>query len=149
MIKIYTIEKTKKDNFSELNSYYKKMIMPFSKISEENMLNKEIIKAQNIGEKEAKKSYTNAFKPYMKSYNICLDVQGVKLDTYEFTKLFDKNISFFIAGAYGFEYSFVSSCDKSISLSNLTFSHKLAKTILYEQIYRALCIKNNHPYHKK
>jgi 23S rRNA (pseudouridine1915-N3)-methyltransferase len=113
-------------------------------------MNKDISKAHSIGEKEAKQSYTNSFSPFLKTkiYSICLDVKAKQLDTFEFAKLFDKNISFFIGGAYGFEPSFISKCDKSISLSSLTFSHKLAKTVLYEQIYRALCIKNNHPYHK-
>ena len=111
-------------------------------------MNKNISKAHSIGEREARKSYTESFTPFMKTYSICLDVKGEKLDTFEFTKLFDKNVSFFIGGAYGFESSFVSKCDRSISLSGLTFSHKLAKTVLYEQIYRALCIRNNHPYHK-
>jgi hypothetical protein len=37
---------------------------------------------------------------------------------------------------------------KIISLSRLTYAHKIAKVVLFEQIYRGLCIKNNHPYHK-
>ena len=151
MIKIYSIEKIKKDNFFELNSYFHKLISPFSKIEEINIMDKNITKAHNIGEKEAKQSYYHTFKPYIqdkKTLNIALDVKAKSLDTFEFKNLFDKNISFFIAGAYGFDRDFISLCDTSISLSKLTFSHKLAKTILYEQIYRALCIKNNHPYHK-
>ena len=111
-------------------------------------MNKRISKAQSLGEEEAKQSYTDSFSPLLKTYSICLDVQGDKLDTFEFARLFDKKISFFIGGAYGFQPSFISNCDESISLSSLTLSHKLAKTVLYEQIYRALCIKNNHPYHK-
>jgi len=148
LIKIYSIEKVKKDHFYELNQNYKKLISSFSKIQEQSIMNKSIVKAHNIGEKEAKDIYANTFEPLKGIFNIALDVKGERLNTKEFSKLFEKKIVFFIGGAYGFSDSFISSCDKSISLSPLTFSHKLAKTILYEQIYRALCIKNNHPYHK-
>ncbi|MDN5377136.1 MAG: rRNA (pseudouridine1915-N3)-methyltransferase, partial [Sulfurospirillum sp.] len=43
---------------------------------------------------------------------------------------------------------FLKKTDKVISLSKLTYAHKIAKVVLLEQIYRGLCIKNNHPYHK-
>ena len=43
---------------------------------------------------------------------------------------------------------FLSLCDSVISLSNLTFAHKIATLILSEQIFRSLSIINNHPYHK-
>ena len=36
---------------------------------------------------------------------------------------------------------------KLISLSMLTFSHELAFSVALEQIYRARCIIENHPYH--
>lgn len=36
---------------------------------------------------------------------------------------------------------------KLISLSKLTFAHELAFAVALEQIYRARCIMENHPYH--
>jgi len=39
-------------------------------------------------------------------------------------------------------------CDTTISLSDLTMAHKVANVVLTEQIFRALSIQNNHPYHK-
>ena len=72
------------------------------------------------------------------------------LDSFEFSKLFlaKNKVSFFIGGAYGLSTNFKSKMDKIISLSKMTFAHKIAKLVLYEQIFRGLCINANHPYHK-
>ena len=111
---------------------------------------KDIAKAQTIGENESKKIYTKSYLPYLKGYNIALDVLGKSVDSFAFSKLLeDKNeVNFFIGGAFGFENEFLSLCDSVISLSNLTFAHKIATLILSEQIFRSLSIINNHPYHK-
>lgn len=126
------------------------MIKRFANFKEMVLFNKEIAASQNKGSKEGKKSYTKAFEPYVKGYSISLDVEGEKLDSYEFSEIFEKsaNINFFIAGAYGFEKEFLNKTQKVISLGSLTYAHKIAKIVLFEQIYRGLCIKANHPYHK-
>ena len=56
--------------------------------------------------------------------------------------------AFVVGGAYGVEEAVIQKCHYSLSLSNLTFSHKVAKVVVSEQIYRAFCLINNHPYHK-
>src|SRR3989339_912062 len=53
-----------------------------------------------------------------------------------------------IGGAAGLDKSLYHKSNQLLSLSPLTFPHKLARLILIEQIYRAYTIKNNHPYHK-
>ena len=37
---------------------------------------------------------------------------------------------------------------KILALSKMVFPHKIARLILVEQLYRAKCIINRHPYHK-
>jgi 23S rRNA (pseudouridine1915-N3)-methyltransferase len=149
-INIYSIEKRKSDEFSKIIENQKKMIQKYAQIKEISIFNKKISSAQNRDAIIAKESYTEAFLPYMDGYNIALHPAGSEMDSFEFSKNFD-NISilnFFIAGAYGFEERFLRKCDKVISLSKLTYSHKIAKVVLFEQIFRALSIVNNHPYHK-
>lgn len=149
-IKIFSIEKSTDKSIEALSQEYKKMISRFSSVEDVVLFNKQIAQAQSIGEKEAKESYSKVYEPYLKGYNVCLDVQGSPLDSYEFSKLFENevNINFFIGGAYGFHEEFLNKAHKVISLSTLTYAHKIAKVVLYEQIYRGLCIKENHPYHK-
>ena len=89
------------------------------------------------------------FEKYtQEGFNIILTPEGKLVDSFEFSNFFEHSkINFFIAGAYGFEEEFKKK-GINISLSPLTMSHKIAKIVLFEQIYRALAIKNNHPYHK-
>jgi 23S rRNA (pseudouridine1915-N3)-methyltransferase len=56
-------------------------------------------------------------------------------------------IFFLIAGAEGFSDEVLKACQERISLSELTFPHKLARILLVEQLYRAQTIRSGHPYH--
>ena len=149
-IKVFSIEKSGDNHIDALNKEFIKMISKSASVDDIVLFNKQIAKAQVKGAKEAKESYTRTYEPYLKGYNIALDVEGKECNSFEFSKIFDNviNINFFIGGAYGFNKEFLDQTQKVISLSKLTFAHKIAKTVLYEQIYRGLCIKNNHPYHK-
>ena len=116
-----------------------------------SIFNKQIGKAQTIGEKESQQSYNDVFIPKLDTgYNIALDVLGKKVDSFKFSNLLqDKGtVNFFIGGAFGFDRAFLTKCDNVISLSELTYAHKIANIVLCEQIFRSLCILNNHPYHK-
>lgn len=149
-INIYQIAKNDKDEFSPIIANFIKMSSKYAKVEIHNLFNKQIGKAQTIGEKEAQSSYSEVFVPKLSGYNIALDVLGKPLDSYKFSSLLEDKmiINFFIGGAFGFERGFLNRCDKIISLSELTFAHKIANIILLEQIFRGLCISNNHPYHK-
>ena len=147
---VYTIEKKKSDFFSKIIDNQKNMIQKYAQIEEIALFNKKVSAAQNRDAIMAKESYTEVFSPYMKGKSIALHPEGKVLDSFEFSKIFDTSVvlNFFIAGAYGFEERFLERADAVVSLSHLTFSHKIAKVVLYEQIYRALTIQNKHPYHK-
>ena len=149
-VKVFTIEKNSDKTLEAIANEYTKMISRFGKIEEIKIFNKQIASAQMIGEKEARASYTKAYEPYLKGYNVALDVEGEQLSSEQFSALFDQDVSinFFIGGAFGFDEVFLGKTQKIISLSRLTYAHKIAKVVLFEQIYRGLCIKNNHPYHK-
>lgn len=57
-------------------------------------------------------------------------------------------ICFVIGGSFGLSKDIKNLSDKVISASNFTFPHRLFRIILIEQIYRAVSIINNMPYHK-
>jgi 23S rRNA (pseudouridine1915-N3)-methyltransferase len=54
---------------------------------------------------------------------------------------------FVIGGAEGFSEEVLKTAKEKISLSDLTFPHKIARVLLVEQLYRAQTIRMGHPYH--
>ena len=88
--------------------------------------------------------------------NILLDEKGDVYKTIKFSKFIQekflyssKKIVFIIGGAYGFNKELKKTVQKKISLSKLTFTHDMARVILIEQIYRALTVIKNIPYHNQ
>ena len=85
---------------------------------------------------------------------ILMDEHGKEYRSIEFaTMLQDKmarsgrDLVFVIGGAYGFSKAVYQRCDGKISLSKMTFSHQMVRTIFTEQLYRAFTIMKGEPYH--
>ncbi len=74
---------------------------------------------------------------------------SVKFSEWLYDSLESKNdkLIFVIAGAEGHSPEMIALAQGKISLSTLTFPHKLARILFIEQFYRAQTIKRNHPYH--
>ena len=58
------------------------------------------------------------------------------------------HFQFVIGGPDGLADVILNRADETWSLSNLTFPHFLVRVLLAEQIYRALMLNVNHPYHR-
>lgn len=151
-INIYIVDKKSKDKlYAPLIEHYTKIARPFAQVEVFEIFTKEIAKAHDISTEASQKSYTLAFEKHLiGGYNIALDPESKEVDSFKFSNLLkDKGvINFFIGGAFGLEHNFITQCNNDISLGRITLSHKLAKVVLMEQIFRGLTILNNHPYHK-
>lgn len=89
------------------------------------------------------------------SHIIALDVKGESWDTPTLAKHIQRwqqlssHISFLVGGADGLSQECLTRANQRWSLSPLTFPHPLARIIVAEQLYRALSIIQNHPYHRE
>ena len=83
---------------------------------------------------------------------ISLSEEGAQFNSIELNSLLlnfkNKKINFLIGDADGISSYIKERSDLLLSLSPLTFPHELARLILIEQIYRAISISNNSPYHR-
>ena len=150
-IEIVSIAKKEKSIYDPLYKELEKMISRFAKVKDTEIFTKDVTKAHTISQDAAQKAYTKALEAHIgKDFCITLHPDGKLIDSFEFSKLLDDKMSvkFFIGGAYGFEESFLKKSNSVISLGKITMSHKIAKAVLLEQIYRGFSILSNHPYHK-
>lgn len=106
---------------------------------------------------QAMESEGKKILPYLndKTFVISLCVEGKEYDSMEFANLIDiivtnksSKISFVIGGPYGLSNEIKEKSDIKLSLSKMTFTHRLAKILLLEQIYRANNILAGGKYHK-
>jgi len=91
----------------------------------------------------------------VKQSAVLLDRNGEHLDSEGFVNFLssssEKGINqmfFIIGGATGLPKAVTSKANKLLAISKMVFPHKIARLILVEQLYRAKCIINRHPYHK-
>ena len=85
---------------------------------------------------------------------VLLDEHGRELRSVEFASELSammsrggKDMVFAIGGAYGFSPAVYNRADRKLSLSRMTFSHQMVRTIFAEQLYRAFTIMRGEPYH--
>lgn len=89
------------------------------------------------------------------AFVIALDIQGKQLGSEELSDFLgrrmvqgDGNIVFIIGGSLGLSSNVIERADFRLSFSKMTFPHQLMRVILLEQLYRAIKIMKNEPYHK-
>ena len=85
---------------------------------------------------------------------LLLDENGKEYNSVQFSALMQKqmntgikNVVFVVGGPYGFSDEVYKRANGKISLSKMTFSHQMVRLFFVEQLYRAMTILKNEPYH--
>lgn len=85
---------------------------------------------------------------------VLLDERGKSYTSIEWSQFIErelmgphKRIVFMIGGAYGFSPEIYRKAGAQLSLSRMTFSHQMIRLFFLEQLYRAMTILRNEPYH--
>ena len=86
---------------------------------------------------------------------VVLDEKGDDLTTLKLAKRLEawmqdgRDVALLIGGADGLDEEFKQQADDRLRLSSLTLPHGLARLVLCEQLYRAVSVLKNHPYHRE
>jgi 23S rRNA (pseudouridine1915-N3)-methyltransferase len=86
---------------------------------------------------------------------ILLDERGKTYSSAAFATYMEKQLSsssakriiFLVGGAYGFSPEVYQRANAQWSISTMTISHQIIRLFIMEQLYRAMTILNNEPYH--
>lgn len=87
---------------------------------------------------------------------ILLDEKGKEFRSMDFASFIQKQLNtgckeivIIIGGAYGISEAIDKKANFKIALSQMTFTHQFIRLILVEQLYRAMTILKNEPYHNE
>ena len=86
---------------------------------------------------------------------IALDERGKTLSSPDFSDLIGrarddgaKEVVFVIGGADGLDDAVRKRAQRTIAFGAMTWPHQIVRVLAAEQVYRAISIMGNHPYHK-
>lgn len=144
--------------FDDASAEYLKRLTPFAKV------NTVEIKQAPLSEKPSQTEITKALeaegaeitkKIPAGSMVIAMCIEGKQMSSEKFSRIFTdaaltgrSHITFIIGGSCGIADSVKRQADIRMSMSEMTFPHRLARVMLLEQIYRAFKIASGEKYHK-
>jgi len=157
-IQIIAVGKIKEKFLQEGIAEYEKRLHPYVKLKivelaeEKRPISASLSAGKGAMEKEGVRILA-AIPPG--SFIIALDVKGTGWSSEELAEFFrqkelaGKNqITFVIGGDLGLSPEVLARSGMRLSLSNMTFTHPMARFLLLEQVYRACRITSGEPYHK-
>jgi len=153
-IKLLYVGKTDEKSLLNLIQKYEKRIknfISFDLIQINDLKNTKNLPVEQQKEKEGE-LILQKLSP--SDFVVLLDEKGQEYTSKKFAAFLQKkmnsgikNLVFVIGGPYGFSSKVYQRANSQLALSQMTFSHQLIRLIFVEQLYRALSILHNHPYH--
>lgn len=152
-ITLLVVGKTTDERLTSLISDYKQRLshyVPFELAVIPDLKNAQSLTVDQIKSAEGE-LILRALTPAMDV--ILLDEHGREYRSVEFADFLQKKMSsgkdltLVIGGPYGFSKEVYQRANGKLSLSQMTFSHQMIRLMAIEQIYRAMTILRNEPYH--
>lgn len=151
-----TIGTLKEDYFRAAVAEYEKRISGYCRI-ESVSVKEEILRSESDAEiaaaLEKEGDRVLAAIP-RRAYVIALCVEGKELSSPELSGVLERayesapEVCFIIGSSYGLSDRVKAAADLKLSVSRMTFPHRLMRVILAEAVYRALTIAAGARYHK-
>ena len=111
--------------------------------------------AQTASQRQTEEAKILAGAVPPKAFTLVLDERGKTMTSEGFAQLLQRHLdqgtqdlAFLIGGPDGHFASTRKMAGQLFSLGEMTWPHRLVRVMLFEQIYRAVTIMVNHPYHR-
>ncbi len=153
-ITLLVIGKTDARYFVDAISEYEKRLVHY--IPYEMEVIPDLKNTKNISEEQQKDKEGELILKNLQAgdYLVLLDDKGKEYTSLKFAQYIEKKthtvpkrLVFVIGGPYGFSQAVYDRANEKLTLSQMTFSHQMVRLIFVEQVYRAMTILNNEPYH--
>lgn len=153
-IKLLCVGKSSKSFLQEGENEYLKRLQKY--ISVEKIELPDLKNAQHLSEEQIKEKEGSMLLEKIQQHDvvILLDEKGKSFTSKEFSIYLqqhflsgNKHLVFVVGGPYGFSAALYKRANDQLSLSKMTFSHQMIRLFFIEQVYRAMSILNNSPYH--
>lgn len=157
-IKIIAMGRLKEKHFLSAAGEYAKRLSAFCNLEiieippeklSETPGEKEILSALKTEAANIEKRIPNG------SLRVAMCIEGKEMPSEDFALFFNDAavsgtgcITFIIGSSFGLDKDLKNSCQRRMSMSQMTFPHELARVMLLEQIYRAFKIIQGSSYHK-
>lgn len=153
-IQIICLGKFKEKAYFELEKEYLKRLSPFAKIKVTELSEIPYKSEDQVDKVKAQEAELIVKHLPDNSIVVLLEEKGQERNSLDFAAFLERiggigdEIVFVIGSGVGLHYSLKEYSNYTISLSQLTFPHNMARVLLEEQIYRACTIMNGKKYHK-
>ncbi len=154
-IKIIVVDRTRSPFLSEAESFYLKRLKGYARIEWIETKAAKINKGRPEDEIIAIEGEHISRKLKKQDYLVALDRTGRQFDSEELATWLEKlavgasgRIAFIIGGPLGLSKDILKNSNKILSLTRLTLTHEMTRTVLLEQLYRAFTILRGEKYHK-
>lgn len=153
---LLSIGKTDDPLFSQIIEEYKKRVNYYMPL--EMQFIPDIKNTKNLSEKEQKKQEGEKLLKWLQpsDHVVLLDDKGKQYCSVEFAGYIEKKsfsaskrLVFVVGGPYGFSGEVRERANEMVSLSRMTFTHQMVRLVFAEQLYRAMTILHNEPYHRE
>lgn len=142
-VHIVAVGKIKERGLRELLDDYGKRIGRYATLRE--------LELKDEGESEVEERMLRALPP--RARVVALEVLGKPLSSEELARYVGQcvdgavqNLVFLIGGSYGLPKAIAQRADMQLSLGRMTLPHRLARLVLFEQVYRSFTILRGEPY---
>lgn len=151
---LLSVGETDNEYFARIIEDYKKRVnfyLPFELSFVLDVKNRKGLSINEFKEEEGKKLLAVL---HPTDQVVLLDDKGKQFDSPGFARYMEKKmvsvpkrLVFVVGGPYGFSREVHDRANERLSLSAMTFTHQMVRMVFVEQLYRAMTILNNEPYH--
>lgn len=151
---LLSVGKTDDDFYAQTIDIFKKRLSYY--IPFETEFIPDLKNTKNLSEKEQKNLEGEGILNRIQQgdFIVLLDDKGKQYSSTEFARFMEKKshsvskrLVFIVGGPYGFSETVYARANEKLSLSKMTFTHQMVRLVFVEQLYRAMTILNNEPYH--